>query len=210
MPRPTSTLEPREPPLTAAAAWAEWAQDFGETAANPKRGSWAALRQCFYGGMIIASAMLCKGPPEDVDTLRTRYMALREELDAWVDDDETIASSDMEPVTQEWIDEVWEWLRQKGPDPSMMTVLWDLLDENADGERSLPELGFGPQLLLAVTGLRAIEQCSFPRHDDPSGNESSVPLSTEMRAIAAMTLGNLSKGEGIGADDEDSWQLPRA
>jgi hypothetical protein len=200
----------REVPHSAADAWAEWAEDFGETSANPKRGSWAALRHCFYGGMFAASAMLCKGPPKDLDTVRTRYFALQDELEAWAKADETAASADIEPVTQEWIDEIWEWLCRQGDDPKLGHMLWEMLDEAEDGQRRLPELGFGPQLMLALAGLEAIAQCTFPRHDDPSGNESSVPLSTELRAIAAMTLHRVSKGDGIGADDEDSWRLPRA
>lgn len=161
--------------------------------------------------MFAATTMLCKGPPKDLETVRSRYIALMDEFRAWGDRDEIATSADFEPVAQNWIDEVWQWLRdQPTVDDKLGLKLWNLLDEDEDGTRSLPELGFGPQLMLAVAALQAIARCSFPRHDDPSGEESSVPLSTELRAVASIALHWLDKGVGIGDDDEDSWQLPRA
>jgi hypothetical protein len=198
---------PRELPSTAAAAWAEWAQDFGEHPANPKRSSWAALRESFYGGMIIASAMLCKGPPQDLDTVRTRYFELRSELEAWIDSNEVnVSAAGYEPVTQEWIDELAQWLRKQSTDDKVIHMVWSALDEDEEGYKSLPELGFAPQLGTTIAALQAIAGCTFPRHDDPSGEEKSVPLSTELRTIAAVTLHRLFGNDED--EDEDTWRLP--
>jgi len=196
---------------SAADAWAKWAEDFLENPNNPPRGSWMALKECFYGGVFAAVNIVApRVTPRDgassaemYEDVRQRVRTLYEELAKWAERDVVDTEDFIARGTQKGIDDQDTWLLdQTTNDPALLMYVWNLMEQDEDGKRNLPDLGFGPQLLLAVAALRGIYTGVFPREDDPGG-EPKFDLATDMRTLAYLALHELHALSVVRNDEDD-------
>jgi len=91
-----------------------------------------------------------------------------------------------------------EWLLAEARKEDGMRAVWDLLDRDENGNRELPELGFAPELAIAINALEGIiDSNRMPRPENTLG-EPRYSLATDMRTLAMVTLSHIRQMAGEG------------